>query len=170
MNTDEQIRMEIMEQFRRERNLTGSKLVVTVRNGKIILSGYVDSYPKRLIAEMAVRKVSAGLVIIDEIQVANLPANRTDAEITADIFTVLRRHMRYGLEPVKINVENGIVKLEGHVKWNFQRQNIQSAIEGIRGVLEVHNLISIESQNSPLRNESGLTGNFDSGLQRRAAA
>ena len=104
MNTDEQIQQEIMEQFKRERNLTASKITVTVQNGKITLSGYVDSYPKRLIAEMAVRKVSAGLDIIDEIQVANLPANRTDAEITADISSDLRRYMKYGAEPLKLNV------------------------------------------------------------------
>lgn len=170
MNSDEQIQQEIMEQFRRDRVLTASKIVVTVKGGKVTLSGFVDSYPKRLVAEMAVRRVSAGLEIIDEIQVANLPANRTDAEITADISSVLRRYMKYGTEPININVENGIVTLEGRVKWNFQRQNLQSAIEGIKGVLKVHNLISIESQNSPPAGGADLTAQHGRGSEGRVAA
>lgn len=170
MNTDEQIQQEIMEQFKRDRNLTASKIVVTVKEGKVTLSGYVDSYPKRLVAEMAVKRVSSGLEIIDEIQVANLPANRTDAEISADIYRVLNRFGKYGTEPIKINVENGIVKLEGQVKWNFQRQNLQSAIEGIKGVLKVHNLVSIEPHNSPPASEGDPAARVELSVEASAAA
>ena len=52
-------------------------------------------------------------------------------------------------EKVKIKVEDGIVRLEGEVEWEFQRSNAKLAIENLLGVRAVINLITIKPTIKP---------------------
>jgi osmotically-inducible protein OsmY len=61
----------------------------------------------------------------------------------------LKWHSGVREEKIKIKVENGIVRLEGEVEWEFERNNAKLVIENLAGVKGVINLISINPRIAP---------------------
>lgn len=161
MKTDDQIQKDVMEQLKWEPFLKASEIGVAVKNGVVTLSGHVDSYPKKLAAENAAKKIAGVKAIAEDIEIGVSPAyNRSDTEIAEAVLNAIKWHTAVRDEKIKIKVENGIVKLEGEVEWEFQRQKIRSAIENISGVRSILNLISIKPQVTPTDVERKIRAAF----------
>ena len=148
MKADDQMQKDLMERLQQVHYLHNSEIAVSVKNGVATLSGHVESYPRRLAAEIAVRKIS-GVKIIDNIDIAVAPAKCTDAEITLSLYRALKGRPEVRSKQVRMSVENGTVKLEGEVEWGFQRENIQKAIENIAGIGFILNSIIVNPKITP---------------------
>lgn len=145
MKTDIQIQEDVMEQIRWEPFLQASEIGVAVHHGIVTLSGHVDSYAKKLTAENAVKKIAGVKAIAEDIQIGVSPAfNKSDTEIAEAVLSALKWHSAVQEEKIKIKVENGVVRLEGEVEWDYQRINAGSAIEYLTGVRSVINLITVK--------------------------
>ncbi|MDP4261322.1 MAG: BON domain-containing protein [Bacteroidota bacterium] len=145
MKSDIQIQKDVMEELKWEPFLNASEIGVAVKNGIVTLSGQVDAYSKKLTAEKAAKKVSGVKAVAEDIQVGISPSFRkTDAEIAEAVLTALKWHTAVQEEKIKIKVEDGHVKLEGEVEWEYQRTNAQTAIENLVGVRSVLNLITVK--------------------------
>ncbi len=145
MRTDEQIKRDVMDELLWEPMLNASEIGVAVKNGIVTLSGIVDTYSKKLGAEKAAKRVAGAKVVAVDIQVGISPRNaKTDTEIAEAVLNALKWHTAVQEELIKIKVENGIVKLEGEVEWEFQRNNAKYAIENLQGVKSVINMISVK--------------------------
>lgn len=145
MKSSIQIQKDVMDELKWEPSLIASEIGVAVKNGVVTLSGRVDSYYKKLIAERAAKRVAGVKAVAEDIQVGISPTYRkSDAEIADAIVSVLKWHAAVQEEKIKIKVEDGIVRLEGEVEWGYQRTNAQSAIEHLTGVRSVINLISVK--------------------------
>lgn len=161
MKTDDEIQKDIMEQLKWEPYLQASEIGVAVKNGVVTLSGHVDSYPKKLAAENAAKKISGVKAIAEDIQIGVSPAQqRSDTEIAEAIVNAIKWHTAVREEKIKVKVENGIVKLEGEVEWEFERQKVKTAVENISGVRAVHNLIIINPQTTPIDVERKIRAAF----------
>jgi osmotically-inducible protein OsmY len=144
MKSSIQIQKDVMDELKWEPCLSASEIGVAVKNGVVTLSGQVDSYYKKLIAEKAAKRVAGVKAVAEDIQVGISPGYRkTDAEIADAVVAALKWHAAVQEEKIKIKVEDGIVRLEGEVEWDFQRTNAQSAIENLTGVRSVINLIRV---------------------------
>lgn len=145
MKTDNQIQQDVMDQLKWEPYLNAAQIGVAVKNGIVTLSGQVDTYSKKLIAENAAKKISGVKAIAEDIQIGVSPAyNKTDAEIAEAVLNALKWHTAVQEEKIKVKVEDGYVRLEGEVEWNFQRKNAALAIENLSGVRSVINLITVK--------------------------
>jgi osmotically-inducible protein OsmY len=83
--------------------------------------------------------------VAEEIQVGISPSfKKTDTEIAEAVLNALKWHTAVQEEKIKIKVEDGIVKLEGEVEWEYQRTNAKTAIENLSGVRSVINLINVK--------------------------
>jgi osmotically-inducible protein OsmY len=150
MKSDLQIQKDVIEELRWEPFLNSSEIGVAVKNGIVTLSGQVDSYSKKLIAEKAAKKVNGVKAIAEDIQVGILPASRkTDTQIAEAVLNALKWHSAIQDEKIKIKVEDGNVRLEGEVEWEYQRTSIKSAIENLAGVRSVVNLVTVKSKITP---------------------
>lgn len=150
MINDLQIQKDVIEELRWEPFLNSSEIGVAVKNGIVTLSGQVDSYSKKLFAEKAAKKVSGVKAVAEDIQVGILPGLRkTDTEIAEAVLNALKWHSAIQEEKIKIKVENGNVKLEGEVEWEYQRSSINSAIENLAGVHSVINLVTVKPKITP---------------------
>jgi len=139
-----------MDQLKWEPFLNAEQIGVAVKNGIVTLSGIVDSYSKKIGAELAARKVVGVRVVAEEIQVGSSPLfDRTDTEIAEAILNVLKWHTAVPEELLKIKVEKGVVSLEGEVKWNFQREAAVNAVKNLVGVRSVNNYLTIRSVIAP---------------------
>ena len=150
MKNDLQIQKDVIEELRWEPFLNSSEIGVAVKNGIVTLSGQVDSYSKKLIAERAAKKVAGVKAVAEDIQVGISPGFRkTDAEIAEAVLNALKWHSAIQDEKIKIKVENGNIKLEGEVEWEYQRSSIKSAIENLAGVHSVINLVTVKPKITP---------------------
>lgn len=165
MKSDIQIQKDVMDQLKWEPFLNASQIGVAVNNGIVTLSGQVDSYPKKLAAEKAAKKISGVKAIAEDIQIGVSPAHhKTDTEIAEAVVNALKWHSAVREEKIKIKVENGNVRLEGEVEWEFQRKNAESAIETLNGVRSVLNLILVKPQVT----EAGIEQKISSAFHRSA--
>jgi osmotically-inducible protein OsmY len=145
MKTDAQIQQDVMAELKWEPFLRAHEIGVSVKDGVVTLSGQVDSYSKKLMAEKAAKKVSGVKAIAEDIQIGvSKTSLKTDAEIAAAIVNALKWHTPLMKEQIKVKVEDGYVKLEGEVEWEFQRINAKTAIENLAGVRSVANLIVVK--------------------------
>lgn len=161
MKTDNQIQKDVMDELKWEPILNSSEIGVAVKNGIITLSGIVDTYSKKLAAEKAAKRVTGVKAVAEDIQVGVTPAyRRTDTEIAEAVFNALKWHTSVQQDKIKIKVEDGIVKLEGEVEWEYQRVAAKTAIQNLAGVRSVVNLITIQSKIEPSEIEKKITAAF----------
>ncbi len=165
MKSDNEIQKDIMAQLKWEPFLNASQIGVAVKNGIVTLSGQVDTYSKKIFAERAAKKVSGVKAIAEDIQVGISPGYRkTDAEIAEAVLYALKWHTQIPEEKIKVSVEDGIVKLEGEVEWEYQRSPGRSAIENLTGVRSVTNLITVK----PKITSSDIQQKINAAFQRSA--
>lgn len=150
MKSDSQIQKDVMEEIKWHPHLNASEIGVAVKNGIVTLSGQVDTYSKKVAAEKAAKKIAGVKAVVVEIHVGISPGfQKTDAEIAEAVLNALRWHTAVQEEKIKIKVEDGNVKLEGEVDWEYQRNNARSAVENLNGVRSVVNLISVKPAITP---------------------
>lgn len=144
MKTDLEIQKDVMDELKWQPFLHAAEIGVSVKNGVVTLSGQVDNYGKKLAAENAARKVAGVKALAEDLQVGISPAYRkTDAEIAEAVLNALKWHTAIPDDRIKVKVEDGIVKLEGEVEWEFQRNSAKTAVQYLTGVRSVVNLVTV---------------------------
>jgi osmotically-inducible protein OsmY len=147
MKTDAQIQKDVLDQLKGEPFLDASEIGVAVKNGIVTLSGIVDSYSKKIVAEKVAKKIAGVRALAVEIQVGLSPNYRkTDTEIAEGVANALRWHTMIPDQKISISVENGSVKMEGEVDWDYQRRQASKAIQDLVGVRSVTNLIKVKDK------------------------
>jgi osmotically-inducible protein OsmY len=147
MKTDTEVQKDVMEELKWDPFLNAAQIGVAVKNGVVTLSGKVDTYLKKISAEKAAKRVAGVKAVAEDIQVGDsIGYRKTDTEIAEAVLNALKWSTAVRDEKIKIKVEDGIVKLEGEVEWEFQRQNTKEMIENLIGVRSVVNLITLKSK------------------------
>lgn len=147
MKSDLQIQQDVMEELKWEPFLNASDIGVSVKNGIVTLSGQVDAYSKKIAAEKSAKNVTGVKAIAEDIQIGVSPTHdKTDTEIAEAVLNALKWHTAVQEEKIKIKVEDGNVRLDGEVEWEYQRSNAKTAIENLSGVKSVINLITVKAK------------------------
>lgn len=151
MKTDSQLQKDVIAQLNWEPILHASEIGVAVKDGVVTLSGIVDTFTKKIVAEKAAKKVSGVKAIAVDLQVGVSPIfKKTDSEIAETVLDALKLHTAVQDDKIKIKVENGLVTLEGDVVWEYQRKSAVEAIENLPGVRDVSNLIMVRPEVLPI--------------------
>lgn len=150
MRTDSEIQTDVMEELTWEPLLHACEIGVAVKNGVVTLSGTVDMYKKKILAERATQRVTGVKAVAEDIEVKlNGDGKKNDSEIAEAIITSLKWHSALQAGKLKIKVENGWVTLDGETEWEFQSKAAQSIIENTVGVSGITNHIKIVPLLSP---------------------
>ena len=154
MKTNEQLQRDVIEALKWEpvlgMSLSATDIGVAVRDGVVTLTGSVNSYPKKLAAERAAKKVAGVKGVAEEIEVSLDGINkRNDTEIAQAAVNALRWCSTVPDDKIKVSVENGWLKLEGEVEWDYQKTEARREGEDLTGVKGVTNLISLKPQAKP---------------------
>lgn len=161
MKSDYQIQKDVMDELKWEPFLDASEIGVAVKNGIVTLSGMVDSYSKKLTAEKAVKRVAGVKAIAEDIQIGVSPAfKKTDTEIAEAVLNALKWHSAVQEEKIKIKVEDGNVRLDGEVEWEYQRNSVKTAIENLSGVRSVLNLVTVKPKVTATDVQNKITSAF----------
>jgi len=147
MNNDEKLQHDIEEAIKWEPLLIGAELGVIVRDGIVTLTGTVDSYAKKRVAEHATKSVKGVKAVIERIEVGfSALGHQTDPEIVKEVLSVLKCNLEVPEDQIQVQVEHGWVLLEGTVQWNAQKQAAANCIENILGIRAVDNHIMVRSE------------------------
>jgi len=161
MKTDIEIQKDVVEQLKWEPFLNAAQIGVAVKDGIVTLSGQVDSYSKKVLAEKTVKKVAGVKAIAEDIQVGISPAyKKTDTEIAAAVVNAIKWHTMIPDEKIKVSVEDGNVKLEGDVEWEYQRNQAKTAVENLIGVRFVTNLVAVKPKITPYELQLKINASF----------
>jgi len=145
MRTDAEIQKDVMDQLKWEAFLNPAEIGVAVKDGVVTLSGQVDSYNKKIGAELAVKKIAGVKAVAENIHVGVSPYYlRSDTEIATAVASALKWHTAVTEDKIKIMVEKGAVTLTGEVDWNFQRQAAVDAVKNLAGITRVNNYITVK--------------------------
>jgi osmotically-inducible protein OsmY len=148
LKKNENLQIDVNDAINWETGLKNSKIIVKVQEGVVTLSGTVDNFAKKMLAENAVKNVSGVKNIIDNIilKFNSKMSNKKDIEIAADVLNGLQWNWEVPNGKVTVSVTNGWVILEGEVEWNHQKIAAKSAANNQLGVKGITNNITIKSE------------------------
>lgn len=147
MKSDLEIREDVMAELEWEPGLHGAQVGVSVNDGVVMLSGVVDTYYKKVLAEKATKKVSGVRAVAEEI-VVQVPGSNTftDIDIAKAVISALKWNSSVDDSRISVTVEGGEVTLSGQAAWNFQKLSAQKAVENLVGVSSIINNIRVENK------------------------
>jgi osmotically-inducible protein OsmY len=147
MKTDFEIQQDIMAEFLWEPALNGVQIGVSVNQGIVMLSGIVDTYYKKSLAEKVTKKMSGVKAVAEEI-IVKVPGSktRTDVDIAKAVVNALAWNSTVNHNNISVQVENAAVTLDGEVEWNFQKVLAQKAVETLEGVCNITNNIRVKNK------------------------
>src|SRR5258707_14144657 len=91
VRTDEDIQRDVLDELKWDSRVQVNEIGVVVKDGIVTLTGWVDSYMKKLAAEAAAHRVPGVKAVANDIE-ARLPgsAERTDADLAKALIDALR--------------------------------------------------------------------------------
>jgi len=159
--TDSQLQRDVMDELEWEPAVDHADIGVAVTDGVVTLSGYVKSYPEKVAAEKATRRVAGVRAIAEEIKVRFAAELRTaDHEIAKRILDTIAWSVSIPDDKIKVKVEQGWVTLSGTVDWHFQSREAQRAAGRVSGVAGVSNLIEVKQLPTPSDVKSRIVSAF----------
>ncbi len=151
MKTDFEIQQDVMAEIKWEPLLNASEIGVAVKSGVVTLSGLVDTYTKKLLAEKAAERVQGVKAVAEDIDVKILGTGvKKDIEIAETALNLLKWNSSVLEDKIKIKVEHGILTLDGEVEWEFFKSAAEKAVENLVGVRGIINNIIITSKINPI--------------------
>ncbi len=148
MTKDIEIQKNVMEELNSIPFINANEIGVSVKDGIVSLSGLIDSYPKKIAIERAVKKLNGVKAVAEEIIVnLNEKHKKTDSEIAHMVINVIEWNV-HPIHNLKVLVEDGCVTLEGSVDWDYQRKSLTQVLGDTIGVKSIINNITIANKPS----------------------
>jgi osmotically-inducible protein OsmY len=145
---DEQIQQDVLAELKWDARVQPNEIGVSVKDGIVALTGWVDSFLKKWSAEEAALRVRGVKAVANDIEV-RLSTQQTDPDIAAAVLHALQWDAGVPLDKVQVAVSKGWVTLKGEAEWQYQREDAEKVVRRISGVKGVSNLIVVKPRVSP---------------------
>lgn len=152
--TDEEIQRDVLDELDWEPRLQPHEIGVTVQEGVVTLTGWVDNYAKKWAAERSTHRINRVRAVANDVEV-RLPASaeRTDAEIALAATRALEWDAFVPVDHLDVTVSHGWVVLRGEVEWEYQKRAAERAVRRLAGVRGVTNGIDVRPVGQPSEDE-----------------
>jgi osmotically-inducible protein OsmY len=163
IRTDEEIQRDVLAELKWDAQVQPNEIGVSVKDGVVILTGWVDSFLKKWGAEEAAHRVPGVKAVANDIEV-RLPSERTDADVAAAAIRALEWDAGIPSDKIEVTVSKGWVTLKGEVEWQYQKEDAERVVRRLSGVKGVSNLILVK----PRTTASELKKKIEDALVRNA--
>jgi osmotically-inducible protein OsmY len=163
IHTDEEIQKDVLAELKWDAQVQPNEIGVSVKDGVVTLTGWVDSYLKKWAAEDAAHRVGGVKAVANDIEV-KVFSERTDADIAEAAVRALQWDASVPADKIQVTVSKGWVTLKGDVNWNFEKQDAERVVRRLTGVKGVSNLITVKPSTTP----SELKKRIEDALVRNA--
>ncbi|WP_229402538.1 BON domain-containing protein [Micromonospora okii] len=168
VRTDQDIQADVLDELTWEPRVQPNEIGVTVTEGVVTLTGWVDNYAKKWVAERAAHRVARVRAVANDLTVRLPgPAERTDTELATAVRRALEWDAFVPVEPLQVTVADGWVTLRGDVEWEYQRRAVERAVGRLTGVRGLSNGITVRPSVRP--DPAELTNRIVDALARNAA-
>lgn len=134
--TDEEISNRIKNIYKWNANLNAYQLSVCVKHGFVTLSGSVNNYWKKTLAEGLAYSVTGVINVTNEI--TTVPTqNVSDQTIAESIKSAIKLRAEVDIEDIDLKVENGVVTLSGSTHTRYEATAAYEAALFTTGVKDV---------------------------------
>ncbi|PWU43664.1 ornithine aminotransferase [Micromonospora globispora] len=167
--TDQDIQSDVLDELSWEPRVRPNEIGVTVTDGVVTLTGWVDSYAKKWAAERAAHRVSRVRAVANDLAVRiATSAERSDPEIATAASRALEWDAFVPIEALDVTVSDGWVTLHGEVEWEYQRRAAERSVGRLTGVRGVSNGITVRPATSAADHRD-LAGRIVDALARNRA-
>ncbi|MBI2477247.1 MAG: BON domain-containing protein [Planctomycetia bacterium] len=140
-HTDDEIARSIRQRFRNDIILRDQELEVDVHRQIVTIKGEVEGDSQRRRAEQIAREIPGVTLVHNDMHL--VASSRLDEDIRADVVASLDGEGSLSGFPISIDVDRGIVTLEGVVRYRWQRALAGSRSQSVSGVHEVDNRLEV---------------------------
>ncbi|QOG23450.1 BON domain-containing protein [Bradyrhizobium sp. SEMIA] len=150
MKSDTEIERDVRDELKWNPDLDADDIAVSVKDGVVALAGFTHSYPDRLEAESAAKRVAGVRAVANDIEV-RLPSieQRPDPEIARDAVAALVSELPISHDKIKAIVRDGWITLEGSAERQDQKTVAENAVRKVKGIKGVLNVIMVEPNVEP---------------------
>jgi osmotically-inducible protein OsmY len=161
MKSSEILKRDVVDELDWEPSIDAAAIGVLVKDGVVTLTGHVESYAEKRVAERVVKRVAGVEGVANDIEVRlTTVAKRDDEQIAHAAVDALKWNVSVPEDRVKVLVENGWIRLEGEVDWQFQKQSAENAVRNLTGVRGVTNMIGVVPRVTPKEVEGKIEAAF----------
>jgi osmotically-inducible protein OsmY len=146
--TDQELQQDVLAELKWDAQIQPNEIGVSVKDGVVTLTGWVDSYLKKWSAEDAAHKVAGVKAVANDIEI-KLATERTDPDIAEAAVHALEWDAFVPSGKVQVTVSKGWVTLKGEVEWQYQKQDAERVVRRLTGVKGVTNLITVKPRVTP---------------------
>lgn len=165
MKTDAQLKKDVEDELAWEPAVDAAHIGVAVKDGVVTLTGHLETFAEKYVAERAVRRVAGVRAIAEEIDVKLSRAHvRSDSDIAQAIEAAFDWHTLIPSDRIQVKVEQGWVTLTGEVNWDYQRRMAEQTVRPLTGVVGVTNSLTLKATSTP----SNITERIERALSRQA--
>jgi osmotically-inducible protein OsmY len=150
MINNSKLQRDVIDELSWEPSIDAAEIGVAVADGIVTLTGQVRSLAEKWTAEHVAKRVAGVQAVANDI-VVRLPdeSRRTDAEIAHVALNALESDVWVPHHRVMVTVSDGMVKLEGEVDTQHQKQAAERVIRQLTGVKGVTNLLHVKAGVAP---------------------
>jgi osmotically-inducible protein OsmY len=165
LHTDQEIQRDVLDELKWDMRVQPNEIGVAVKDGIVTLTGWVDSYLKKVAAEDGAHRVRGVKAVVNDIEV-RLPgsAERTDADLAKAVLNALKWDAGIPAGKLDVTVSQGWVTLKGEVAYAFQKMDAERAIRHLSGIRGISNLIVVKAPVTPTE----LKASIEKALVRNA--
>ncbi|SCG49380.1 BON domain-containing protein [Micromonospora coxensis] len=148
--TDQDIQTDVLDELTWDPRVGPTEVGVTVTEGVVTLTGWVDSYAAKWAAERAAHRVARVRAVANDLTVRIGPSSeRTDPEIASAAERALAWDAFVPVENLEVTVAGGWVTLRGTVEWEYQRRAAERVVGRLTGVRGVSNGVTVRPSTRP---------------------
>ncbi|MFZ0859314.1 MAG: BON domain-containing protein [Candidatus Sulfotelmatobacter sp.] len=163
IRTDQELQKDVLAELKWDAQIQPNEIGVSVKDGVVTLTGWVDSYLKKWSAEDAAHKVAGVKAVANDIEI-KLATEHTDPDIAGAAVHALEWDAFVPSNKVQVTVSKGWVTLKGEVEWQYQKEDAARVVRRLNGVKGVTNLITVKPRVTP----SELKKKIEDALVRNA--
>jgi osmotically-inducible protein OsmY len=143
--TDKDLKRNVQNALDFEPSIDAAHIGVTVEGGVVTLHGNVRSYSEKTTAERVTLRVYGVKAVANDL-IVHLPTDfsRTDSDIAEAALNALKWNTLVPEDRVSVVVTNGLVRLDGNVDWQYQKDVAGRAVRDLLGVKAVTNNITVK--------------------------
>ncbi|MFY1617505.1 BON domain-containing protein [Micromonospora sp. WMMD736] len=147
---DQRIQRDVLAELAWDPQVLPNEIGVTVDQGVVTLSGYVDGAARGWAATRCAQRVRGVRAVADEIEV-RLPGTpgRTDGDIALAASRALEWDSFVPAERLDVSVADGWLILRGEVEFGWQRRAAEGELRRLDGVRGITNLVEVRPSTPP---------------------
>ena len=144
MLNDVEVRRNVEHELSCVAQIESPAVVVSVHHGVVTLSGLVHDFVGKIRAGRCATGVAGVAGVLNKIEVALVGQERSNADLARAAVAAVKAQLPSSADAITVAAQDGTLRLEGTLGWNYQRKRAEEAVYALRGVRGVENRIALE--------------------------